>query len=408
MLPAGVPVRALALLHGAAERLSALDAALGAARRWRVDAELALGHLLLPMVVAEANGLPPTEPTPAPRPAPGGGWVCVDLGPDDGETFERFCTVIDAQVRDGALPPDAESFAEQAQLWRLPVTPFRVGPPNARRPPAPSPPDVPVAPGPATGSTDVPGTRAGAGTGTGPLHGIRVLDLTAMWAGPLATWLLAQAGAEVTKVEATRRPDGLRRGARPVQAGPGPGALFVALDHGKDHRTLDLDEPAQRATFLDLVADADIVVDNLSRRVRPNLGIDAATLRRHNPHLLDVSIRAYPADRPEADWVAYGGGVHATSGLAARPDGSPAPAALPYPDPLAGFETFVGILAALQRGGPARLERSLQQAAEAAASPCPAPGTVDPAVVAAWRRRAVARAVERDGCLVLPSPLEAA
>lgn len=409
-LPAGVPERATTLLHLAAERLTELDAARGTARRWRVDPDLAVGHLLLPSVIAAANGLAPPDPTPAPRPAPGGGWLCVDLGPDDGPTFERFCAVIDERCAAGDVPPDAEAFAEEAQRWRLPVTPFRGPRPVALRRAVTC--DAATAEAAtAEAATGEAATRGAArrwgGDGPGPLHGVRVVDLTAMWAGPLATWLLAQVGAEVVKVEAARRPDGLRRGARPARAGAGPGALFVALDHGKHHRALDLDEPADRAAFLDLVAGADVVIDNLSRRVRPNLGIDPESLRAHNPHLLDVSIHAYPAGRREADWVAYGGGVHATGGLAAGPDGRFAPAVLPYPDPLTGLEAFATVLAALRGGTAARLELSLQEAAEAVRPPRPGPA-VEPAVLAGWRQRAVARTIERDGCLVLPCPLEAA
>jgi hypothetical protein len=351
-LPAGLVCHATAVLRGAA---AALDRAIAGPGRWQVDPDALVAHLLLPHVLAAVNDLPAPTPPPAPCPAPGGGWLSVDLGPEDGPSYEALLAVLDAEVAAGAVRPDAEAVARRAQEWRLAVTPFR-------SPPALGPPlDRDHDPEPALhrrylGGHDGRAGRAG-GAGTGPtqarpLAGVRVLDLTVMWAGPLATWLLAEVGADVIKIEPACRPDGLRRGARPSHAGPGNGAHFVALDHGKRHQTLDLREASDRARFDELLDGADVLVDNFSRRVRPNLAIAPDQLRRRRPELIDVSITAFPAGGPEAGWVAYGGGVHAASGLAHHPTAAVPfrPAPLPYPDPLAGLVAFATIVDALVAG----------------------------------------------------------
>lgn len=385
----------------AAHRIAALlDAWTGQPGAWQVDDDRLAAHIGLPWVVAQANGLEPPVTGSEVAAAPGGGWVLHDRGPDDGDAFERLLDVLDAETSAGAPAPDAEELARRAQEWRLAVTPFR----DRCRQPAGAPTTIRSRTAPAAGPR-----RVVTGCVDRPLDGVTVVDLTVTWAGPFATWVLAQLGAAVVKVEPPCRPDGLRRGARPAGAGRAGGALFIALDHGKSHESLDLRDPVHLARFEALVAGADVVVDNLSRRVRPNLGIAPAQLRVVNPQLVDVSLHAYPQGCPEQDWVAYGTGVHATSGNAGR-DGVPLP--LPpvaYPDPVAGLALLEAIATMLlQRRGtgraPAPAEVTLHAAARAGTGPARIGGPAAVDGLTRWARRAGSVTTSVDGCHVVPVP----
>jgi len=246
----------------------------------------------------------------------GAGWVCADLGaPGDVDAFARLRDVL------GPGPHHPEDVAARAQEWRLPVTPYRSTP---RRP--------------GTAGPCVAGASATEGTGT--VEDLRVVDLTAMWAGPLATRLLAEHGACVDTVEAACRPDGLR----------GTPAMFDHLAVGKRRHDLDLRDDDARAALLELVAGADVLVESFSPRVMPNLGLDTATLLDVNPDLLVVSMPAFAPGTPEQDWVAYGTGVHAACGVGVDGDGRAWAPSVTYPDPLAGLAAFAAVCLARAAG----------------------------------------------------------
>jgi crotonobetainyl-CoA:carnitine CoA-transferase CaiB-like acyl-CoA transferase len=168
---------------------------------------------------------------------------------------------------------------------------------------------------------------------------VTVVDLTIMWSGPLATWLLHRLGARVVKVEPSCRFDGTR-------FSPG-GRLFDALNAGKERADLDLRRTADRRAFDELVAAADLVVDNFSPRVAPNLRTTHRDLAAVNPTVLSLSLPAFPPG-PQRDWVSYGTGVHAASGLGdvggAAAVGFAAPI-VTYPDALGGLTAAVAALA---------------------------------------------------------------
>jgi hypothetical protein len=329
-LPAGVvglgaryAARALAeLAPGAAAPLPAAEG-------------LAAEAILMPTVIAAATGVdvpPPTAPLTM-----GTGAVAAELaGPDDRELFARVREALAPAERD-----DPERVAAAAQEVRLPVLPYR----RAPEPGAPPPDPLRALPEPA---------------GLVSLDGLTVVDLSSMWAGPLTTALLARFGARVVKIEMPGRPDGLRAWGRPSGAAPSP--FFRALNRGKEIVALDLRQSADRARFEALLEKADLLVESYSRRVMPNLGYDAETLDRLRPGLIIARLRAFPRG-PLVDWTAYGSGIHAVSGLGDVGGGRFAPAALSYPDPLAGlllFATCLARLAAGRRGpGPEVAEVSL-------------------------------------------------
>jgi hypothetical protein len=308
-LPLGVPVVAADLAGRAARAAARLSG-----RPYRVDEDAALAHVLLPLVLGD-------DPAAAdPRPVAGGGWVHVDVLAEDRELLG----VLAAEAG------DAEDLAVRAQECRLPVTPYRSPAASWAAPPEPSSPAA------------VPPVDPGA---------VRVLDLTAMWAGPLATAQLAAWGARVTTLEPPFRRDGLR----------GSPGQFAALDAGKRRVPWDLRASADRRRFEHAVGEADVLVESFSSRVMGNLGYTPGVLHRLNPGLVVVGLRAFPSGAPEAAWVAFGRGVHAASGLGVV-DGRPAPAQLAYPDALAGLLTFALVLEAIAAGAPATIEVSLAAA----------------------------------------------
>lgn len=249
---------------------------------------------------------PPTRPR-----AVAGGWIHDEVVDEDREAFEAL---LATWAGDGP-----ERVARAAQELRWPVTPYR--PPPGRS---------------ASGRTG-DGRWLGVGDGRLDTPGRparrrstpTVVDLTSHWAGPLATSLLARAGADVVKIDPEVRPDGFR--ARP--------ALYRHLNGHKRIVSLDLRRPSDRDEFEGLLSRADLLVESFSRRVLPNLGYDGDRLAGINPALAVLSIRAFPAGTPEAGWLAYGPGVHAASGLAML-DGTPRPAAVAYPDLVAGLAAY--------------------------------------------------------------------
>ena len=117
------------------------------------------------------------------------------------------------------------------------------------------------------------------------LQDVKVIDLTHHIAGPYCTKLLADFGADVIKVE---RPDGGDSGRRlghfPEDVPhPEKSGLFLYLNTNKRGITLNLKDPKGRAALLDLVRDADILVESFSPRVMPSLGLDYQTLKQINP-----------------------------------------------------------------------------------------------------------------------------
>lgn len=141
-----------------------------------------------------------------------------------------------------------------------------------------------------------------------PFAGLRVLDLSHFWAGPYATLLLGTLGAEIIKIESTRRPDAFRYTivdpSLPQCWEKGP--LWNDTNAGKRGITLDLQTPAGREIFLRLARDADIVISNFSNRVMPQLGLTDEALHAINPRLVIVTMPGYAPDGPWGDYAGYG------------------------------------------------------------------------------------------------------
>jgi crotonobetainyl-CoA:carnitine CoA-transferase CaiB-like acyl-CoA transferase len=146
----------------------------------------------------------------------------------------------------------------------------------------------------------------GAGTvaGDGPLAGVRVLDLGVVIAGAYAASILSGLGADVVKVE-TPSGDPFRMYS----------AAFSSYNRGKRSLVLDLKRPEAKQVFLELVADADVVLDNYRLGVRERLGISYETLRAVNPRIVSLSISGYGTQGPQAAQPGFDPLLQAQSGL---------------------------------------------------------------------------------------------
>ena len=186
-----------------------------------------------------------------------------------------------------------------------------------------------------------------------PLDGIRIVDLTAFWAGPSATHSLAAFGADVIKVESIQRPDGIRYsgGMRgDVEQWWEYGWLFQGVNTNKRSVTLDLQSPEGVRLFLALIEGADAVIENFSPRVLDQFGLAADALLDRNPRLVVVRMPAFGLDGPWRDRVGFAPTMEQIAGLAwvtGLPDGPPV-APRGACDPLAGVHAAFVLTAALQ------------------------------------------------------------
>lgn len=196
-----------------------------------------------------------------------------------------------------------------------------------------------------------------------PLENFRILDLTHVWAGPFCTRLLADMGAEVIKVEATRRPD-LARGPRTVspEARRGypeddPGAdpwnrtpRINERNRNKLGVTLDLSAPRGRELLLQLVQVSDVLCESFSARVMEGLGLDYATLRHHRPDIVMLSMPGFGSTGPWRDFTSYGTTIEHLAGLVSLTgygDEHYVKAGINLPDGLAAVHAAGALLAAL-------------------------------------------------------------
>jgi CoA:oxalate CoA-transferase len=181
----------------------------------------------------------------------------------------------------------------------------------------------------------------------GPLEGIRVLDLTWVLAGPFASMILNDLGAEVIKVERPPLGDVARTTAPLID---GESAYFFSINRGKKSICLDLRSERGRELFLRLVELVDVVMENFTPGTMERLGLGYERLQRRNPGLIYAATSGFGQTgpdrlRPALDIVVQGmGGVMSITG---EPGGSPMRPGLSLGDIAAGLYTAIGLLAAL-------------------------------------------------------------
>ncbi len=198
-------------------------------------------------------------------------------------------------------------------------------------------------------------------TGTRPLSGVRVLDLTRYFSGPQATLLLAGLGADVVKVDdpvsgdpAADAPPYLgvhgvsfeRRDPRDL------GIAYLKRARGKRSITIDLKQAAGRDLFIALAGQCDLVIENFRSGVADRLGIGWATLHERYPRLVYCALTGYGSTGPQRTDKAYDVMVQAAAGLmgvTGRPGDPPTKAGSPLADAIAGVHAALGVVAALRQ-----------------------------------------------------------
>jgi crotonobetainyl-CoA:carnitine CoA-transferase CaiB-like acyl-CoA transferase len=188
-----------------------------------------------------------------------------------------------------------------------------------------------------------------------PLDGIRVVDLSRVLAGPFATMLLADLGADVVKVEP---PDGdeSRAWGPPWWGDPAErrSAYFASVNRNKRSVVLDLRTDAGRTDLHRLLDGADLLVHNYRPATAARLGLEAEALRARHPAVVVATVGGFPgleADRPAYDLLAQA--VSGLMSVTGEPDGPPTKVGVALLDLLAGLECAVGALALLiGRGSP--------------------------------------------------------
>ena len=199
-----------------------------------------------------------------------------------------------------------------------------------------------------------------------PLAGITVIDLTQIYQGPYATFLMAKAGADVIKIEPLNgEPSRIR-----AKVSGGASLPMAMLNTNKRGITLNLKTEKGRELFKKMVARADIVVENFAPGVMDRLGVGWSVLHEINPRLIYGSGTGYGLSGPDRDNLAMDVTIQAASGIMSvtgTPDGPPLRAGASIVDFLSGVHLYAGIMTALyersQTGEGRLVEVSMQETA---------------------------------------------
>jgi crotonobetainyl-CoA:carnitine CoA-transferase CaiB-like acyl-CoA transferase len=188
-------------------------------------------------------------------------------------------------------------------------------------------------------------------TPTGPLAGLRVLDLTRVLAGPTCTQMLGDLGAEVIKLERPGAGDDTRGFSPPSMPGTTESAYFAGVNRNKRSVTLDIAAPEGQALAKRLLAGCDILVENFKVGALAKYGLGWEQLKLEFPGLIYCSITGFGQTGPYAPRPGYDSLIQAMGGvmsLTGEPDGLPQKVGVPVADLFAGLYGCIGILAALR------------------------------------------------------------
>ena len=186
-----------------------------------------------------------------------------------------------------------------------------------------------------------------------PLHGVRVLDLSRVLAGPLCTMVLGDLGADVVKVERPGTGDDTRQWGPPWAEGETgqEAAYFLCVNRNKRSVAADLKSAEGQALVRRLARDADVVVENFAPGMLEGWGLGYGELSRGNPGLVFCSITGYGSDGPEAARPGYDFALQARAGwmaITGEPEGAPSKVGVAVVDVLTGQNAAIAVLAALR------------------------------------------------------------
>jgi len=188
-------------------------------------------------------------------------------------------------------------------------------------------------------------------TPSGPLKGLRVLDLTRVLAGPTCTQMLGDLGAEIIKIERPEAGDDTRGFAPPFVPNTKESAYFVGVNRNKKSLTLDIAKPEAQALVLRLLEGCDMLVENFKVGALAKYGLGYEQLAAKFPRLIYCSITGFGQTGPYAPRPGYDALIQAMGGvmsLTGEPNGAPQKVGIPVADLFAGLYGCIGILAALR------------------------------------------------------------
>jgi crotonobetainyl-CoA:carnitine CoA-transferase CaiB-like acyl-CoA transferase len=261
-----------------------------------------------------------------------------------------------APIGDGRNLPKMDHFARRGSFTRGPGGFLRPRPPyllekTSLRPFGPAP-KLGDPPGEVTAARKAtpPEPPGGGSGGALPLGGLRVVELSTFWAGPIAGWTLADMGADVVKVESIQRPDGMRfAGAIPTDRLWEWSPIFAGVNPGKRGVTLQLDSEEGMSLLERLIRGADVVTENFSPRVMENFGLGWDRIHSLNPRAIMVRMPAFGLDGPWRDRAGFAMTVEQASGLAWITGYDDIPLVPRGPcDPIGGMHAVFALLLALE------------------------------------------------------------
>lgn len=211
---------------------------------------------------------------------------------------------------------------------------------------------------PATQTPAAPATQTTAASATQtspplPLEGIRIVECTGWWAGPIAGQTLAMLGADIIKVESIQRPDGMRfASVKPASEDQWWewGMVYQGVNTNKRGITLNLTDPEGKAVLEKLLGSADVLIENYTPRVMDNFGLTWETVSKINPQLIMVRMPGFGLSGPWRDNTGFAQTMEQMSGLAYITGYPEEPPQIPRGpgDPIAGIHASFAILLALE------------------------------------------------------------